>query len=233
VTRGVALGGQGTPDGTVGASLIFHAAGLGIFALITTFGLADSLFHDHWLHGLLILPLAVLLDGWFASYARDWFPRRGSLEGTVLEVRGARGVRRCDLASAEVIRVHMASGVGNLLNSSWILLARQERGGPAVRLMMRGPDFQLFPAEHLRMLADAIGQRPGPVNETITRAVRRLNALADEQVARQARLAALGVKENWPERREPSPIIPDWSHRTGKPSPGQPSQPPQSAPPPR
>lgn len=229
MTRGVELGGQGTAYGTGVAALLFTVAVLGMFALVTTLALAGSLFAGRWRQALLMLPVAALFDGLCTAFALDFFPRRGSLEGTMLEVRGARGTRRCDLATAEVIRVAAAmdvgGGIGRPLLRSSTLLARQERGSPAVRLLLRGPDSKPFPAEHLHLLAAAIGQRPEPLDQSITRAVQRLNELADAQEARQASLAAMGVKEDWPEGREPSPIVPDWSHRTGRPAPAQPTPP--------
>lgn len=145
-----------------------------------------------------LIPVA-LFGGLFARFRYNFAPRRAWLDGSVLTVVGGRGPRRCDLRTASVVQLHRIvppmSGYGLLP----VLVARQERDTPPVRLLLWEPGPPgTFPARQLRLLADVIAQRPSPLGGEAAKAVQRLRALADRQEA-------------------PPGIVVDWSHRTNPP----------------
>jgi hypothetical protein len=106
-----------------------------------------------------------------------FLPQRAWLEGSVLTVEGRQGTRRCDLASASKIAFRYVPPIGSW--SFLVLYAWQEPDSPPARLVLDGPGWLLLTADHLRMLAQVIGSRPGEPSNKIKRIVRRLGDLAD------------------------------------------------------
>jgi hypothetical protein len=143
--------------------------------------------------------LACFAGAALARFVYDFLPRKGWLVGGTLIVASPWGERRCDLAAAEVVKLGstmppLAPG----LSPVPVLSARQRPGVRSVRLLLCGPGLTPMSPEDLRLLADAIGQRPKP-DRRVQDVIRRLRAMAD-QTETDAR-----------------PPVVDWSHRTGPP----------------
>ena len=113
-------------------------------------------------------------------------PQYAWLEGSLLIVEDNWGaVGKCDLTSATKIALRTAPIIG----WSWsfcVLYARQGPGISPVHLVLEGPDWFLVSAEHLRVLAQIIGSRPGEPGKKLRKVVQRLRDMASYQEYRNA-----------------------------------------------
>jgi hypothetical protein len=193
--EGLPLGGQEDPLPRERFMVAGPGIILGMGAFLATTGLITTLASGNVAATPGLILGAAIFDGIFARFLYDFLPRRGRLDGTVLTVEAAfpASVRRCDLASAAVIRLRRTMPLAGH-GSVPVLYLRQHAGDPPVRLALRGPGLDPFPAGHLRLLADAISQRPAE-DEAAGKIALRLRAQADDQEA-------------------PTGIVPDWSFRT-------------------
>lgn len=109
-------------------------------------------------------------------------PQTATIEGTVLRV----GARRCDLATASAVRVRTAHSLmtwtAHGTYDSTLLDAWQDQAGPPVSLVVTVPGWNLFRAEHLRLLAGILADRtwqPGRMEKRARQAVALLSRLAE------------------------------------------------------
>jgi hypothetical protein len=111
--------------------------------------------------------------------SRRWLPQQAWLDGVVLVVERGRDVRQCDLASASEVTLR----VGRLDGFLVLRACAGESGAPAVSLAIRFQRRQqlLIRPDALRLLAEAIGSRPG----SPTHVARELRGLADTEERRQ------------------------------------------------
>jgi hypothetical protein len=106
----------------------------------------------------------------FARFLYDYVPQRAWLDGSVLTTERAGQQRRCNLATAEMIKLGstMPRMVPGYHDAVPMLRAQQDKGSKPVRLVLRGNDLHIIPAAELLLLAQAIESRP-----YLTRAPRR------------------------------------------------------------
>jgi hypothetical protein len=126
--------------------------------------------------------LAIAFGAIFARFLCDFIPQRCSLRGTVLVVERSGRERRCDLATAEILRLgHTVPPLTRRATDDVsVLRARQHEGGTLVRLVLRRDDLRIVPADQLPLLAQAI--EPGPARSgSAEKVCRRLRSLADMQ----------------------------------------------------
>jgi hypothetical protein len=198
------LGGQAEPTRMQRLVAIGPGGMLAFGAGLPTLYLIEDLISGQFTAANGTLLGAAIFGALFARFVYDFHPRRAWLEGTVLTVEGPRDLRqylslkawlkddagiidggavdlrRCDLASASVIKLRrtlppMARGYGSVP----VLYARQEPDSLPARLLLRRPDLLPFPADHLRMLAHAIDSRPAPHDKKTRKVIQRLQAMAE------------------------------------------------------
>ena len=109
--------------------------------------------------------------------SRRWLPQQAWLDGTVLVVERGQHVRRCDLAAASDLTLGAAR-----LDRFLVLRAYEGNAAdPAVALAVQfQPEQLLVRPDGLRLLAEAIGSRPG----SPTHVARELRGLADAEEQR-------------------------------------------------
>lgn len=138
--------------------------------------------------------------------SRRWLPQRGWLDGTVLVVERGAAVRRCDLAAASEVTLRAGR-----LDGFLVLRARAAPGqGPPLGLAIRFQRWQqlLIRPDALRLLAGAIGSRPGPPSHV----ARKLRGLADAEDRRHP-------PRDWSLRASPQ----GWRWSPGPDEPGPPA----------
>jgi hypothetical protein len=190
----VTIGISGPLPGRQAMSIAFPGAVLAVFALGAVGDAVSDLvagrFAGAGATGLLAVAFAALL----ARFLHDFIPQRSWLRGSVLVVERGSRESRCDLATAEILRLGrtMAPLTRGATDAVPILRARQDQGGTLVRLVLRGNNLRILPADQLLLLAAAIESGPAR-SEGGKKVCRRLRSLADKQ--------------------KPRPV-PDWSFRT-------------------
>jgi hypothetical protein len=104
------------------------------------------------------------------------YPRQAWLEGSVLTVESAAGIRQCDLATASKIRLRWVP----TFMRGWclVLYANQKPRSRPARLVLQGLDGILLSADDVRLLAQIISSRPAAPRSKIPGIVRRLHELA-------------------------------------------------------
>jgi hypothetical protein len=104
--------------------------------------------------GLVAGVFAALL-GWFLH---DFVPQRAWLQGSVLVVKRGQRERRCDLATAEILRLGrtMPPLTRDCTDAVPVLRAQQQNSGPVVRRVLPGDGLCILPAAQLLLLAEAI-----------------------------------------------------------------------------
>jgi hypothetical protein len=188
------IGISGPLSGMQAVSIVFPGAVLAAFSLgaagIVLSNLSAGNFAGAGAAGLLAIAFAAL----FARFLYDFIPQQSSLDGTVLAVERGSRQHQCDLATAEELRLGrtMPPLTGGATDAVPVLRARQHQGGPIVRLVLRGDDLRILPADQLLLLAEAVESGSAP-SEGAEKVCRRLRSLAD--------------------RQKPLPVL-DWSFRT-------------------
>jgi hypothetical protein len=110
--------------------------------------------------------------------SRRWLPQHAWLDGTVLVVERAQAARQCDLAAASGVTLQTGR-----LDRFLVLNAFEGHDqDPSVSLAVRFQRRQqlLIRPDALRLLAEAIGSRPG----SPTHVARELRGLADAEEQR-------------------------------------------------
>jgi hypothetical protein len=187
------IGLSGSLSGLQRMSIVFPGACLALFA-IASFGAALANLGGHLARagvaGLVGLAFSALL----ARFLYDFIPQRAWLEGSVLAVERGGRERRCDLASAEIIKLSLTMPplTRGYSDAVPVLRARQEPRRRHVRVVLRGDDLRIVPASQLVLLAEAIESGPAPAPRA-------------PKVCRRLRDRA--------RRQQPLPEL-DWSFRT-------------------
>ena len=190
----VTIGISGRLSGILAISIVFPGAILAVFVLGALGGAVASLSAGRYAGAGGAGLLAIAFGAIFARFLHDFIPQRSSLRGTVLVVERNGRERRCDLATAEILRLGrtMPPLTRGATDDVPVLRARQHEGGKLVRLVLRGDDLRIVPAAQLLLLVEAIesgSARRGRAEKVC----RRLRSLADKQ--------------------KPLPAL-DWSFRT-------------------
>jgi hypothetical protein len=107
--------------------------------------------------------------------SRRWLPQRAWLDGAVLVVERGDAVRQCDLAAASEVTLRAGRLDGFLVLRAY----EAASGDPSVALAVRFQRRQqlLIRPDALRLLAEAIGSRPG----SATHVARELRGMADAE----------------------------------------------------
>jgi hypothetical protein len=178
----VTIGISGPLSGMLTMSIVFPGAGLALFVLGTLGGAVASLGAGTYAAAGGDCLLAIPFGAIFARFLYDFIPQRSSLRGTVLVVERNGRERRCDLATAEILRLGrtMPPLTRGVTADVPVLRARQHKGGKLVRLVLRGDDLRIMPADQLLLLADAIESGSARTGRA-EKVCRRLRSLADKQ----------------------------------------------------
>jgi hypothetical protein len=107
--------------------------------------------------------------------SRRWLPQRAWLDGTVLVVERGGAVRQCDLAAASGVTLRARRFDGFLVLRAYEGTSQDPSVALAVRFQRR--QQLLIRPDALRLLAEAIGSRPGQAAHV----ARELRGLADAE----------------------------------------------------
>jgi hypothetical protein len=162
--------------------VLLVATNLGIFALGSFVAALSNLSSSRFVSAIGAGSASALFAALLARFLYDFLPQRAWLERSVLTVERGSQRRQCDLASAKIIELNstMPNLTRGYSGAVPVLRARQHEGDALVRVVLRGDDLRIVPADQLLLLAEAIESGPAPAAHA-PKVCRRLRKLADKQ----------------------------------------------------